>query len=85
MEFEFKFCKADIYAQLQNRKMRKNERFREYVYNLQEIGLLVVGEEHKMMLYGSKTITELKEQYSMCYMKNLLQKLIVSAVTTTAT
>lgn len=78
-EFESKVCKADVYNQLQRRRMQKNEKFREYIYKMQEISQLadvdekslifyiingIPGrEEHKVMLYNAKTISELKELY----------------------
>ena len=74
-EFKRNMCNADIYEQLQNTKMR-NESFREYCYNMQGtakladvdetslIKFIVNGvpgrEDHKILLYGAKTVSELK-------------------------
>ncbi|XP_055918696.1 uncharacterized protein LOC129950803 [Eupeodes corollae] len=80
-EFEKTFCKADIYMRLQNRKMGKDESFREYVYKMKEIGQLAdvddislityiingIGarEDHKLILYGARNFLELFEKYEL--------------------
>lgn len=66
---------------LQNRKMEKNESFREYAYKMKEIGQLAdvddislityiisginAREDHKLILYGAKSLSQLFEKYEL--------------------